>query len=109
MICPHCYSSFITIVQFDNRKESVTGYRDAGEYFECRECSKVSTVEEVEDMDAQSCEQALIAACVLTRTAELIALQITMRMYEQAGLELRESLALCQQEARLEGRLGWVN
>ena len=109
MTCPHCYSQFITLIQFDYGQDKGTGYKDAGEIFECRECGKFSTVEEVEAEDIRSFEQAMTAGCVLARSAEIIGTQLAMRMHEQAGLELRESLALMQAEARCEGRLDWVN
>jgi hypothetical protein len=109
MTCPHCYSQFITLIQFDFGQDQQTGVHDRGEVFECRECKKASTPEEVEAEDIRSFEQAMTAACVLARSAEVIGLQIALRMQEAAGLELRESLALCQAEARYEGRLDWVN
>ena len=51
MTCPHCYSQFITLIQFDFGQDKTTGYHDQGELFECRECGKVSTPEEVEEAD----------------------------------------------------------
>lgn len=109
MICPHCYSPNITLVQFDFGQDKQTGVHDKGEIFECRGCQKVSTVAEVEAEDERSFEQTMTAGCVLARAADLIELAFAMRMHQQAGLELRESLVVCQQEARLEGRLDWVN
>lgn len=111
MICPHCFSPNITLIQFDFGMDKRTGVHDTGEVFECRvpECGKISTPEEVEATYVDSFEQAMKASCFLTRAAEVIGLQISMRMHEAAGLNLRESLALAKQEARLDGRLDWVD
>ena len=108
MICPHCFSPNITLIQYDFGQDKQTGVQDKGEVFECRECNLFSTPEEVEAEDAQSFDQAMTAACFLARAADLTALQIDMRMHKAAGLDLRESLAVCQQEARLDGRLDWM-
>jgi hypothetical protein len=79
------YSQFITLIQFDFGMDQQTGVHDRGEIFECRECKKVSTPEEVEAEDIRSFEQAMTAACVLARSAEVIGLQIALRMQEAAG------------------------
>lgn len=109
MICPHCFSQFITLIQYDFGQDKQTGVHDKGEIFKCRECGRVSTPEEVEAEDDRSFHQAMTAACFLARTAEVIAAGITMRMHEAAGLEPRESLALMRAQARLEAKLDLVN
>lgn len=108
MTCPHCYSQFITLIQFDFGQDKATGYHDKGEVFECRGCHKFSTPEEVEAEDIRSFEQAMAGGCILARAADLIGLRISMRMMEAAGLEYGEMLVAAQEEARHEGRLDWM-
>ena len=108
MTCPHCYSQFITLIQFDFGQDKTTGYHDQGELFECRECGKVSTPEEVEEADILAFDQAMRAGCILARTADLISLQLTLRMQERAGLELADMYLLAREECREQGRLDWM-
>lgn len=108
MTCPHCYSQFITLIQFDFGMDKSTGYHDKGEVFECRECGKVSTPEEVEDEDVRSLQLAQQHGLVLARSADVIALQVAIRMQEQARLDMIESFVLAREECRMAGRLDWT-
>lgn len=108
MTCPHCYSQFITLIQFDFGMDQQTGVHDKGEVFECRDCGKSSTPEEVELEDQRSFNQAMTHACFLARTADIMAAQLVLRMQEAAGLDLQESLILAREEARMAGRLDWT-